>query len=116
MNTRGCTKDMSQHKYYNVIVAYSTGRTIQYKFSHCEIWYDYDEYSRVNFNDESIMWRIKPVVNRYRVAKMLSSHNNTYYAKIINEHDVYTNKLTALDIEASADFIEWLTDWVDLTE
>jgi hypothetical protein len=107
---------MSQHKYYDVIIAYAHGRKIQFRYGSSVVWHDYSKKSDIGFNDESVEWRIKPVNNRYRVAKMLSSHNDTYYAKIINEHDVYTNKLTALDIQASADFIEWLTDWVDLTE
>ena len=57
-----------KHQYYDTIVAWASGKTIQYRLD--SVWLTVEPHELPGFNIDGLEWRIKPEpeIRKYRVA------------------------------------------------
>lgn len=101
------------HQYYNEIVAWAAGETLQYRVvlddGTKSKWVDFfyfDDNKSPNFNAENVEWQIKrPIKTRkYKVA--LCRYKDTFYT-MTEDYEANDN------IECQAGFIKWISDWIE---
>jgi hypothetical protein len=103
-----------KHPNYETIVAWASGKTIQYRGTTDDYnksqWIDFEE---LFFNTENVEWRIKPKIKmrKCRVALFKVPEVDFYYTK--NDDGLGINDSGVEDFENSPSFVKWLTDWIE---
>lgn len=107
-----------KHKYFDVIVAWAAGNSIQYKQNDSTEWVDYisKSYTVPNINDDN-EWRIKPNMHKqwYRIALCkTTAKNHSCYLKPIFIFSVNEILNEPYDKGSSVinGFVKWLTEWI----
>jgi hypothetical protein len=104
---------MNKHKWYNEIVAWAEGKTIQYKHGDTSVWKDYTYSNTPSFKDE-IQYRVKPNIVKFRLYECkcifnLGRHFGFTYAnndkEVVDQTTIYENDIS---------FIKWITDWIEI--
>ena len=99
------------HKYHDVIVAFSEGKSIQCKYIEHNHWIDVVSGPTTtfpDFNAKDVEWRIKPAAKiiKYRLALMERGlYSANYYVQCFNDHPMSFNP------ETDKGFRNWITDW-----
>ena len=91
-----------KNKYYDVLVAWAEGRSIQTRFGDCPcVTIETSDLEKMDFSDKYFKyeWRVKPDLPWYRVALMRSFFTATA--------DDCTQEA---DLERDKWFVRWLTD------
>jgi hypothetical protein len=103
---------MNKHKWYNEIVAWAEGKTIQYKSRDTSVWQDYTCSNTPSFNGE-IQFRVKPNTVKYRLYLCNYTDDIVNYVRMVycsnDENIELKNK-----IENNPTFDKWLTDWIEI--
>jgi hypothetical protein len=104
---------MNKHKWYNEIVAWAEGKTIQYKATN-GIWKDCNFINiPPSFNGE-FEFRVKPNTVKFRLYECkctfnLGRHFGFTYAnndkEVVDQTNIYENDIS---------FIKWITDWIEI--
>lgn len=94
---------MSAHKWAEVIKAWADRKTVQYRLSSNDEWFDYVSYNLPDFDDALLEWRIKPE-RWYRVAHMENEDGCWIYST--------TREVNETSVEGHREFVRWLTDRV----
>lgn len=99
---------MSKHKWYDVIVAWADGETIQAAYSNDDVpvWQDFIS-TDPRFDSKCWQWRVKPKVIRtkFRVAQMKDKSFVIVVNDSLNE-----------SIQYDSHFKRFLTDWIEFEE
>lgn len=103
-----------RHPYYNVIIAYLAGKTIQRRTSGCAKWEDLRPieafHSKGHFPNFSggFHYRVKPEPKTACYRNYLSSWGDKVYVSACN------NLNEAPVVENSSFFVRWLGDWQEV--
>lgn len=101
------------HKYHDVIVAFSEGKSIQCKYIEHNHWIDVisgPTNTFPDFNAKDVEWRIKPTAKiiKYRLALMEHGlYSESYYIVCFNKAQKFGNP------ELEKNFLNWITDWME---
>lgn len=97
-----------KHKYYDVIVAWAEGKTIQLRPILDEGWANFNSTITPDFDSVFMEWRIKPEIEirKYRVALFRHPQGSLFTVTDDNENNERKR-------EDQNGFVKWLTDWVD---
>jgi hypothetical protein len=109
---------MNKHKWYNEIVAWAEGKTIQcrynqYKSRDTSVWKDYTYSNTPSFNGD-LEFRVKPNTVKYRLyLDGLDGDIIDNIIMIVSSDDNLSE--TVMKVESfNSTFIRWLTDWIEL--
>lgn len=105
-----------KHKNYDVIVAWASGQTIQYKVT--DTWSDVESneylfspenFYSPNFNNKKLEWRIKPqpTLIKYRLA-LMRHKSEEYYMAVFNSNEYFL-----IEFINSENFVKWVSDWLE---
>ena len=89
-----------RHKHYDVIIAFAEGKTIQYRHPEYGGWEDVDNPHFV----DSLQYRVKPTVLRYR--NYLYSYDGIHFYIAVATPDTPVN--------SGSDFHKWIGDWQEV--
>jgi len=106
-----------KHKYYDVIVAWANGETIQYKIGEQNTkWWDFENTNVPNFNNDDVTWRIKStsISLRYRNALMKADSGWYYISTIASYPDAeITIEEQHKKVVSDDRFVCWMGDYKD---
>jgi len=106
---------MNKHKWYNEIVAWAEGKTIQCRYKNTSIkWEDYNFECIPPFNNVDLEFRVKPNTVKYRLYLDGLDGDIVDNISISVSSDNNLSK-TVIAVESfNSSFIRWLTDWIEL--
>lgn len=91
----------------NVIHAWANGADVQYKVVDSDFgWIDTAQPTFF----PSWSWRIKPVILRYRIARMKNIFSCAEY------HVLATNTEEQEKVQKNLSFVKWVSDWTEVEE
>ena len=106
---------MNKHKWYNEIVAWAEGKTIQFRYKTNSLeWKDFDFEPTPPFNNVDLEFRVKPNTVKFRLYECkctfnLGRHFGFTYAnndkEVVDQTNIYENDIS---------FIKWITDWIEI--
>jgi hypothetical protein len=106
---------MKKHKWYNEIVAWAEGKTIQYKSRDTSVWKDWQDstYSNIPPFNSAYEFRVKPNTIKYRLYLCNYTDDIVNYARMVycsnDENIELKNK-----IENNPTFDKCITDWIEV--
>jgi len=107
---------MNKHKWYNEIVAWAEGKTIQFRYkSNSFKWKDFDFEPTPPFNNVDLEFRVKPNTVKYRL--YLCNYTDVivnYVRMVYCSNDKNEEYLASIKVENNPSFGKWLTDWIEL--